>query len=151
VDCTLKPSTAALIPRRTIEAEARTGDGTPGAGLVRTPDPKGCSMERHEYRSVPVTVTAVRIPHDPDEFAEQLVEAFGSSDGISVDTVPTTADEDGPRRIERVSMTTIQGQLATALVGEWIIREHDDPTRFYPCADEAMHRRYLVPKRRRRS
>jgi len=106
-------------------------------------------MERHEYRSVPVIVTAVRIPDDPDVFAEQLIEAFGSGKGIAIDTVPITADEDGPHRIDRVSMTTTQGQLATALVGEWIIAEQDEPGRFYPCSDEAMHRRYLVPKRRR--
>lgn len=106
-------------------------------------------MEQHEYRSKPVTVTAVQIPHDPAALEQQLVEAFGTAEHLSIDTVPTTTAADGPARLVSVTMTTIQGQLATAKPDEWIAQEHDDPTRFYPIADEAMRRRYSVPKRAR--
>lgn len=106
-------------------------------------------MEPHQYRSKPVTVTAVQIPHDPAVLEQQLVEAFGTAEHLSIDTVPTTAAADGPARLVSVTMTTIQGQLATAKPGEWIMQEQADPTRFYPCADDAMQRRYSVPKRRR--
>lgn len=106
-------------------------------------------MPRHEYRSRPVTVTAVQIPDTVDELKTRIAEAF-DADGehLTIASVPVTTDVEGPQRLLSVTMTTVQGQLATALPGEWIAQEHDDATRFYPIADEAMVRRYVVRGRR---
>jgi hypothetical protein len=100
---------------------------------------------RHTYNSRPTQVVAIRIPHTVPELEEAWLGAFGETPNTDVEvaTRKTTADDSTPRRVESVTMTTAQGQLVTAKPGEWAVQEQD-PTRFYPVADDVFVRRYVV-------
>lgn len=106
-------------------------------------------MTKHEYQSRPVTITAVQIDDNVATTAQRIVEAFGDDalNDFHMRTEQIVDSEGGPRRVVDITMTTIQGQLATAKPGEWLAREAADPTRFYPIADAAMRARYRVPVR----
>lgn len=104
-------------------------------------------MTTHEYQSKPVTITAVQIADDVDTTVARITDAFGDhgTQNLRINTDQQTDSEGGPRRVESVMMTTLQGALATAKPGEWIGQE-SDPDRFYPIADAAFRTRYKVPK-----
>lgn len=50
---------------------------------------------------------------------------------------------DGIRRFaDHILVTTLNGDLLDVWPGDWVIRELNDPTRFYPCKDEAFTATY---------
>lgn len=77
------------------------------------------------YTSKPVTIQAVQ---------------FTSPDAVKA----TFPDEPFPFNSDGTEMMviTIQGQLVKVGLGEYIVQEQDDPTRFYPVAAEVFERRY---------
>ncbi len=84
------------------------------------------------YQSKPTTVQAVQVP---DASWATMQDAFTEAFGLNAAHLTIAGSGD-------VVMVTIQGRETVASPGEYIVQEHDDPTRFYPAEAAAFERRW---------